>query len=104
MCEHFRTHRTTLEYYCRRESIKADLASFNSADESNWKPLDQIYLGAEIHQLLQTADYGTNAAMIADVRSRCRLFMVKLCEEIKKRFDMSDPVLHMISFLIQIAY
>lgn len=30
--------------------------------------------------------------MVNDVRKRCRLFMIKLCEEIKKRFDLDDDI------------
>ena len=36
--------------------------------------------------------------MVLETCSRCRDFMVKLCEEIKKRYDFSDPLFGMISF------
>lgn len=38
--------------------------------------------------------------MIADVKGRCVTFMIKLCGEIKKRFDVNDPLWKMTSYFI----
>ena len=90
---------TTLEYFCRKEVIKTTyLQNFNPSERSNWKDVNHIYLGAEIHRLLQTEAYRIDPTTINNVKLRCREFYVKLCEEIKKRFDMSDPLLYYVSF------
>ena len=35
--------------------------------------------------------------LLRDVGSRCRGFMIKMCQEIKKRYDFNDPLFEMIS-------
>ena len=92
-------YKTTLANFCREEAISNTyLGNFNPSDPNNWKPVNQVYVGAEIHKLTQKEVYRTNQTMITNVKLRCRGFYVKLCEEIKKRFDMSDPLLYWISF------
>lgn len=92
-------YQTTLANFCRKEAISNTyLGNFNPSDPNNWKPVNQVYVGAEIHKLTQKEVYRTNQTMITNVKLRCRGFYVKLCEEIKKRFDMSDPLLYWISF------
>lgn len=36
--------------------------------------------------------------MVNDVKERCKMFMVRLCEEIKKRFNINDPLWQMTSY------
>ena len=52
--------------------------------------------------LLQTEAYNINVnnmnEFIYQFRRDCRQMMIKLCQEIKKRFDMDDDLLRMISF------
>lgn len=72
---------TVLRYFCRRELVdKADLMSFDPSLISNHMPLNQIYLGSAVHGLLQTQVYIRNPNMVDDVRSRCREFMIIMCQ------------------------
>ena len=93
-------YRTTLEYFCRHELITSNnLENFNPRDQTNWRPLELVYLGTKIHCLLNTEEYRrVDPQTIKNVRIRCREFYIKLCEEIKKRFEINDPLLQMISF------
>lgn len=93
-----RLYKTTLQYFCRREMIdRSDLQHFDPSQEVNHMPLNNIYLGASVHMLLQKEEYYKNVDMVTDVRRRCRLFMIKLCEEIKKRFQLQDDIWKMAS-------
>lgn len=78
-------YKTTLQYFCRNDLLnRADISMFDPSLDSNHAPLNNIYLGAYIHALLQKPEYNRNVDMVNEVRGRCRMFMIKLCEEIKK--------------------
>ena len=72
------------------------LSSLDPSLESNHVPVKDIYLGAVLNKMLQQEKYLQNPALIEDFRKRCRGFLIKICQEIKKRFDMNDQLLHMI--------
>lgn len=96
-----RLYKTTLQYFCRKELLdRVDISSFDPTENTNHVLLGNIYLGAFVHGLLQKEEYNRNTDMVNNVRSRCRLFMIKLCEEIKKRFDMKDPIWQMTSYFL----
>ena len=54
---------------------------FDSNLNSNHLPLNQIYLGSAIHGLLQMEVYFCNQGMVDHVRSRCREFMITICQQ-----------------------
>lgn len=86
-------YRNILYYFCKRECVdRADLMAFDPSLSSNHVPLNHIYLGAAIHGLLQTETYNRNQGMVDYVRTRCREFMVIMCQQIKKRFDMNTKL------------
>ena len=88
-----------LGYFCHRYLIdRSPLDSFDPANKSNHVPINNIYLGSTVHTLLQKEEYFMKVDMVKYVRNRCLDYLVKLCQEIKKRFHMSDPLLKMISF------
>lgn len=96
-----RLYKTTLQYFCRKELLdKSDMYTFDPANHTNHVPLSNLYLGSYVHGLLQEDEFNRNNKMVDDVKERCQLFMIKLCEEIKKRFDLNDPLWHMTSYFV----
>lgn len=95
-----RLYRNLIGYFCRSECIQAtELSELNPSDERIFLPTSQIYLGAKIHALLQTEEYRDKHAMLEYVRTRCRTFMVTLCIQLKKRFNMQGELFRLCSFL-----
>lgn len=89
-----------LRYFCRSEVVeKADPMTIDPNSSSNHKPLNQIYLGPAVHGLLQTEAYVQNPGMVAYVQSRCREFMITMCLQLQKRFDINSPFWRMTSYL-----
>lgn len=99
--EQVRTFYVTLvRGFCRRELVdRADLTKFNPDLPSNHMPLNQIYLGSAVHGLLQTNEYSNNKSMVEHVQLRCREFMIQMCQQIQKRFDLDSRLWYMASFL-----
>lgn len=95
-------YKTTLQYFCRKELLDrcTDISTFDPTLHKNHVPLSNVYLGSYIHGLLQTEEYNRNVDMVTDVRQRCVVFMIKLCEELKKRFDINDPIWQMTSYFL----
>lgn len=89
-----------LRYFCRSEVVeKGKTMSLDPSLSSNHKPINQIYLGTAVHGLLQTDPYIQNQPMVTHVQSRCREFMITMCLQLQKRFDLTSPFWHMASFL-----
>lgn len=89
-----------LRYFCRSEVVeKADPMKIDPNLSSNHKPLNQLYLGPAVHGLLQTEVYVRNTSMVTYVQSRCREFMITMCLQLQKRFDINSPFWRMTSFL-----
>lgn len=86
-----------LRYFCKQDVISRtlDFTQIDPSLEINHLPLEQIYLGVEIHRILQTPEYRYNVQMIADVRMRCRLFMVSACKELRARFPFDSKLLQL---------
>lgn len=83
-------------YFCRQDAVdKADLMKFDPMLTSNHLPLNQIYLGAAIHGILQADIYSSNQDMVYDVRSRCRNFMITMCQQLQKRFYLNSTFWYM---------
>lgn len=60
---------------------------------SYFLPLNDIYLGAEVFNLLNKPEISKNEAMVQDIRKRCREFLITGCRQIKLRFDFDNPIL-----------
>lgn len=88
-----------LRSYMKREELDRvnDITSIDPEDTSKFLPSNQIYLGADIHVLLQSEDYRSRTDMVRGVRVRCRHFMISACQEIKKRFPLNSKKLQMCS-------
>lgn len=81
-----------LRYFCKQDVVSKTpvFTQIDPALEANHMPLEQIYLGVEVHRLLQTPEFRANVPMVADVRTRCRLFMVSACKELKARIPFQS--------------
>ena len=78
----------------------ADFATFDVTLASNHKLDKDVYLGAENKLLLRREPYLSDPKtpdLVKNVGSRCRNFMIKMCQEIGKRYDFNDPLFEMIS-------
>ena len=83
--------------YMKREYItgKTKLFEINPEDAKQYLPLNQIYLGAEIHCLLQRTEYVQDPNMIKNFMSNCRNFLVVSCQQIKKRLPLASKNIEM---------
>ena len=86
-------YRFLIHSFCQEHLLcKIPIYDINPANSSLHKPINQIYLGAKLHSLFQTPEYVSNADMITDIRLRCRTFLIGLCQEIRKRFDLNNKL------------
>ncbi|XP_076036562.1 uncharacterized protein LOC143022301 [Oratosquilla oratoria] len=51
--------------------------------------MNQIYLGEDIHALFQNREF-QNHSLVTEVKETCRAFLIKVCLQIKKRFDLDN--------------
>ena len=72
----------------------SQLNLIDPTDENNF-----IYLGANVHKTFQEPNIAANEIMIADIRRRCRQFMVTACMQIKERFSLDSKLLQLCSTL-----
>lgn len=70
-----------------------DPTSIDPSNTSYFLPLNDIYLGAEVLNLLKKPEICKNEAMVEDIRKRCREFLITGCRQIKLRFDFDNPIL-----------
>ena len=94
-------YKEILGMFCHPHLItpQSDMSNLDPADERNHKPIYQLYLGSSLHKMYQEKEYSSKRDMLRDVSVRCRMFLIKLCQEIKKRFNMNDKLLRNISYL-----
>ncbi|XP_066963613.1 zinc finger protein 862-like [Macrobrachium rosenbergii] len=78
---------------------KANIVSFDPSLCTNHMPLNRVYLGSKVHGLLQLEEYNRDHEMVNDVRTRCREFLIRMCQQLKKRFDLDNKFFYMASFL-----
>lgn len=91
-------YKLILNMFCDSSKINSsNLATFDPSQSFNQR--NTIYLGPYVHELLLLDCYKSRPEMVKDVQRRCVVFMVRLCQEIRERFDFGDPLLHMISYL-----
>ena len=75
------------------------LNEIDPSDESIHKPLNQLYLGSDLHEIFQKTDFQNHENMIQDIRKRCKTFLIVLCQEIRKRFDMDNKLWNLAAYL-----
>lgn len=86
-------YRFLIHSFCQEHLLsKVALYDIDPANASLHKPVHQIYLGAKLHSLFQTPKYANNVDMITHIRLRCMTFLIRLCQEIKKRFDFNNKL------------
>ena len=81
-----------LRLFIRRDEINKvkDITMIDPEDDTIYLPVENIYLGSDIHRLLQSDEYINREELVKDVRIRCRQFMITACKEIKKRFPLNS--------------
>lgn len=92
-------YKDLLRCFCVQNRVNsAHISTLDPCDEGMYVSLHQVYLGAKLHTLFQSEEYRGRPEMIADVRMRCRMFLIRGCCEIRKRFDMKSELLQMCSY------
>ena len=59
---------------------KRNLNEIDPSNQSYHKPLNQIYLGSDLHEIFQRPEYHEQRTMIDDVRRRCQTSLIVLCQ------------------------
>lgn len=81
--------------YCRHDYVNnSDIADINPNppdDSLLLVPLDSIYLGVSLSNHLAKPEI-VASGMVRDFKLNCRKFLIKLCCEIRQRFNFRDPV------------
>lgn len=91
-------YRLLLNCFCYSHIIShSNINDIDPANTSFHKPLNQIYLGVHLHELFQKPEYHMND--ISLIRTRCRIFLIEACNQIKKRFDMNNKLWKLASYL-----
>lgn len=67
--------------------------SVDPNNTSYFLPLNQMYLGIDVMNMLQKPEIAKNQVMVQDVLEHCRKFLIISVKEIRARFDFNDPVL-----------
>lgn len=79
---------------------KTALNAINTKDEASQLPNEQMYLGSDVLTFSSKLENDATTVsekydiqiLIADFRSRCRLFMQTACAQMQKRFNFDDKV------------
>lgn len=67
--------------------------SVDPNDSSNFLPLNQMYLGIDVMNMLQTPEVIKNQVMVQNILEHCRKFLIISVKEIRARFNFNDPIL-----------
>lgn len=96
----FEVYKTILNSFCHSEVIAkvVNLNDIDPSNTSNHKPLNQIYLGMPMVDLLNKPQY-QDGNTISIIRDRCRIFLIEVSMQIKKRFDLSSNLWKCVSYL-----
>ena len=89
-------YKDILRYFYLPNKINGDhLALIDPCNESNFVPLNQVYLGYDALKTMQEPDVSQNAPMVEDITKRCRQFLVTACVQIKQRFPLDSKMLQL---------
>lgn len=76
-----------LSCFMKRNSICTTRSNeINPTDESNWLPLNQIYLRIGVYNQLLLPELNQKPEVVQDIKIRCRSFLVTLCDQLKKMY------------------
>nr|XP_027227086.1 uncharacterized protein LOC113819049 [Penaeus vannamei] len=76
-----------LNYLCQPTALqKMKPNEINPADQTIHLPINQIYLGEDVHSLFQAPNY-KNHKLVTEIKTTCRTFLITVCQQIRKRFD-----------------
>lgn len=79
--------------------MRTDLSKIEPVNGQYHLPQTQMYLGIKVHQLINTPIFKDKTQELAHFFDRCRKFLIKSAEEIRKRYNMSDPILSKLTIL-----
>ena len=88
-------YQNLLGLYYNRDKIKRTslFEDIDPSDKSNFLPINQIYLGATVHEISNTPKYITNQEILMGVKVICRGFLITICSEIKYRFSGTEQLM-----------
>lgn len=82
-----------LRLFYKHEYLHVDPMHIDPEKEEHYLPLEQVYLGADVHRLLQTPEYSQCKALVSDVKKRCVTFLATACTQMRSRFPLESTVL-----------
>lgn len=74
-------------------------SSIDPSDIFYFLPLKDIYLGADVKNLINKPEICKNEMMVQDICQRCRKFLITSCQQIQMRFDFNNPILQSMNLL-----
>lgn len=74
----------------RHYVLHNNIARIDPTDTAKTLPLNAMYLGIGVMQLLNTQKL--SPAAVTEFCMRCQMFLKVACQEIKKRFNFDDPI------------
>lgn len=85
--------KTLLEKFCYSHvTAQYSLNNIDPSHTAHHKPVNEIYLGPDIHKLFQKPEYHKDPKLIPTVKTTCRDFLIAACQQIKQRFDFDNKL------------
>lgn len=84
--------KTFVEFFLKPDYLKkTQLEDINVYNPDNYRPLEEVYLGATLTAVLFQNKHGVKSDIIYHLRQRCLAFYIETCKQIQKRFSFKDP-------------
>lgn len=81
------SYKELLTSFMRRDYIcKTPVNDINPKDESKWLLMNQLYLGVGVMNRFLLPELSSKKEVVQDVKTKCRLFLVILCTQMKQRY------------------
>lgn len=87
-------YKTLLQSYMRDQYVlSTSLSKKDPEDESKFKPFNSMYLGSDIIREISKPEIQTDTQLLDYFHYNTRKFLVKVCVNIKDRYDFENPVM-----------
>lgn len=87
-------------YMERNYVFKTKVELIDPGNETTFISIKNMYLGVHVMNLLEDETVKRHPDLITHFFTRCRLFMITACQQIKMRFNFNDPLLKNLNFFI----
>lgn len=95
-----RNYKELLELYLSRDYVyQTDLNELDPCNETHRLRPENMYFGVQVRIMLDQVEIRNNKKLKSDFTAACVDFLMEGCNEIKKRFNFSDPILQLVTNL-----